>query len=267
MTAPRYDFHVHTHYLGCANETMQVSAIIQECERLGVRAMGITDHLNRPDQVGLHRAIRDDILRLQTNMDVYFGVELNFTGMDQGFVYDESIRDEIGFQFAIGGIHATYLESYDTERMIEIQHRHHLKTCADPMVQVLVHPYWFSKGEFDRNRWPWFDTMRLVPRAFARELGQASRDTGTAIEINGCANLANPRYDQDYVREYVEYLGVMAEEGAIFSLASDAHDIHRLAGVVSAWNAAEELGLSASQIWRPSGPPLVGGITSGQNIA
>jgi histidinol phosphatase-like PHP family hydrolase len=259
VAIPRYDFHIHTTYLGCANETMTIPAIVAECSRLGLKTLAITDHLNTRDRLPLHENIRDDILALETEIPVYFGVELNFQGRDGDFAYSAQVRDEMGFQFAIGGIHGTYLDTYDLEALIRIQHRHHLRTCEDPLVQVLVHPYWFPRGEFDRQGWPWFETMQHVPNSMAQELGQASKETGTAIEINACANLVNSNYGADYVAEYVDYLGIIAAEGATFSLASDAHDIGQLEAVTAAWNVAEMLGLSEEQIWRPEGEPLVGG--------
>lgn len=257
MSCPKVDFHIHTKYLGCANETMEVADIVRECERLGVTALGITDHLNRPDQIELHNAIREDIQKLETNIDVWFGVELNFTGPDGGFVYSKEIKERIGFQFAIGGIHGTYLDEYDLKRIVEIQHRHHLRTCEDPMVEVLVHPYWFGKGEFDRQGWPWFDSMKAVPEALARELGQASKETGTAIEINACANLVNPAYGEQYVEEYFDYLSIIAEEGATFAIGSDAHRIERLAAIEPAWKMADRLGLADNRIWRPTCAPVI----------
>jgi len=42
MSVPRCDFHVHTKYLRCANETMEIQAILDELERLGATAMGMT---------------------------------------------------------------------------------------------------------------------------------------------------------------------------------------------------------------------------------
>ena len=190
MTHPTYDFHIHTKYLGCANGTMEIPAIVQECTRLGVTALCITDHLNSLDKVDLHVPILQDIQELEDpGIEIYFGVELNYTGYDQGFAFSQEIAERYGFQFAIGGIHATYLDEYDITRMVDIQHKHHLKTCQDPLVQVLVHPYWFSKGEFDRHGWPWFASMKVGPASYVRELAQASKETGTAIEINGKANL------------------------------------------------------------------------------
>ena len=152
MELPKYDFHIHTKYLKCANETMEVRAIIQECERIGVAAVAITDHMKDIETLTLHSDIRRDLEQLNVGIDVYFGVELNFTRCDEGFLYDEDIRDKIGFQFAIGGIHSAYVTNdYDVRKVVDVQHRHHLKTCADPLVEVLVHPYWLSMNEFRRN--------------------------------------------------------------------------------------------------------------------
>jgi len=258
MTCPKLDYHIHTKYLGCANETMEVPAIIAECERLGVTSLAITDHLNSLDRLELHFPIREDLGKLDGGVEVFFGVELNFTGCDGEFVYSGEIRDQLGFQFAIGGIHGTYLEEYDLKKLVDIQHRHHLKTCADPLVNVLVHPYWFGRKPFDDRGWPWFDSMKVVPEAYTRELGRTARETGTAIEINACANLVNPNYSSRYVEEYFEYLAILAEEGCVFALGSDAHDINRLAAIEAAWEMADRLGLTEDRIWRPKCEPMVG---------
>jgi histidinol phosphatase-like PHP family hydrolase len=255
MTRTRYDFHIHTKYLGCANQTMEVPAILDECQRIGVVALGITDHLNSPDQIDLHKEILRDITQADTDIDVYFGVELNFMCQDGPFALDPQLKDRYGFQFAIGGIHATYVDEYDLKKIVDIQHRHHIASCRSPMIDVLVHPYWFSKGEFERKGFPWFDSMKAVPEAYARELGQAARDTGTAIEINAMANLVEMG-GEDFVKQYTDYVAAIAEAGPLFSVGSDAHDIGQLESVTRSWALAERLGLGEDRIWRPSGTPL-----------
>ena len=94
---------------------------------------------------------------------------------------------------------------------------------------------------------------------YLRELGQVAKETGTAIEINGGANLRNPAYSESYVKEYVVYLSILAEEGVQFAMGSDAHDIGRLGDIESVWDVVEQLGLSADRIWRPACSPIVGG--------
>jgi len=258
MQCPRRDYHIHTKYLGCANGTMEVAAIIAECERLGVASLAITDHLNSRERLSDHAPILDDIHALETDVEIFFGAELNFTGEGEGFVFDEEIKAEHGFQFGIGGIHATYLDEYDEKKLVGVQHEHHLRTCRDPMVDVLVHPYWFHKTPFDENGWPWFSSMKVVPESCARELGQASKETGTAIEINTAAIFVNPQYDEAFVAEYADYLAIIAEEGAVFSVGSDAHDIAHLATIEKGWEAVEKLGLPPERIWHPGRKPVAG---------
>ncbi len=258
MISPKYDFHIHTKYLGCANATMEVPDIAKECARLGVQYMGISDHLNSLDKLELHLPIRRDIENLQTTVQVYFGVELNFTGCDQSFAFSREIKEKYDFQFAIGGIHSTYLEQYDPAKMVDIQHRHHLVTCRDPLVDVLVHPYWFPRSEFNRPGWSWFDTMKLVPKQYVRELGQTARQTGTAIEINGSAILKNTDYGREFQEEYFDFLSALAEEGATFSVGSDAHDLGHLAAIQDCWRMVERLHLTPDRIWKPQGIPVVG---------
>jgi len=252
LNCPRYDFHIHCHYLGCANETMQIPAIVAECERIGVTAMAITDHLNTPDKLDLHRPIPGELCACRTDMDLYFGVELNFMSCDGAFAFNEEVKAELGFQFAVGGIHNPYLDTYDAKKLVDIQHRHHLRVCQDPLVDVLVHPYWFWRRPFEDNGWPPFTSMDLVPDAYARELGQAARDTGTAIEINGSMVPGG----SSYVDGYVEYLAAIAEEGAMFSVGSDAHDIGELKRIESTWGVVDQLKLSADRIWSPNVTPI-----------
>ena len=261
MESPKYDFHIHTLYLGCANKTMVVEDIIRECERLGVTSLGITDHLNNLDQLKLHEPIKKDLESIESDIKIYFGVELNYTGCDEEFAYGEEVRDSMGFQFAIGGIHGAYMEEYNAKKLVEIQHRHHLKTCENPLVDVLVHPYWFHKKAFTDKNWPWLETMSIVPESYARELGQVAKETGTAVEINADAILDSPHYSEQFVKEYIDYLAVIAEEGATFSVGSDAHDISRLAPITTAWEAVERLGI-ADRIYHPDGEPFVGGNAS-----
>jgi histidinol phosphatase-like PHP family hydrolase len=142
--------------------------------------------------------------------------------------------------------------------MVEIQHRHHLATCRDPLLDVLVHPYWFSQSEFNRPGWTWFNTMKLVPTQYVRELGQTARQTGTAIEINGAAVLKNSTYGPEFQEEYFDFLSILAEEGATFSVGSDAHDIGHLATIQDCWNMVNRLRLTPDRIWKPKEKPLIG---------
>ena len=253
----KFDFHIHTKYLGCANETMEVDAIAREWERVGCEVIGIADHLNSPDKLELHRLILEDIRKLDTDIPVYFGAELNFTGQGQGFVFSEEIKADCGFQFGIGGVHDTYLDEWNLARAIEIQHRHHLLVCQDPVVDVLVHPWWWKPFEFRTKGFGDFPSAAAVPERLTRELAQAAKGTATAIEINAGANLL--RLPPGHAEAYFEYLSILNAEGVTFALGSDAHKIEQVDDSLAVWEMVERLSIPENRIWRPAGKPIIGG--------
>lgn len=71
---PTWDYHIHTKYLKCANETMEVSAIAKKCQELGVTSLGITDHWRGLEQRDLHMRIKNDLEAVTPKLDIYFFV-------------------------------------------------------------------------------------------------------------------------------------------------------------------------------------------------
>ena len=254
-----YDAHIHTYHCGCANETMTVPAIVEACAAAGNAWIAVTDHLNSAEQLPLHRRILADIRGLERPpLPVYFGVELNFTGPEHPFVWSEQIKADAEFQFAIGGVHSIHVDEFDVDKIIEIQHRHHLLTCEAPGVDILVHPWWFGRHAFKPKGFPFppFETVRAVPESMTRELGQAAVATGTTIEINAGANIFGA--SDDYVAAYTDYMAILADEGVTFSLSTDAHDIGGMDRIALARALFDRLDLGDDRLWQPTFEPVVG---------
>ena len=250
--APKYDFHIHTNISACAGPAMELAALVAECERLGHECIGITDHLNHPDQLGRVASLLEAVRRLETPIEVYFGTESNYVPEVGGHTLTAQMKADCGFQFAIGSHHNLYLpQGAGLEEIVLTQHRYHLLTCQNLAMDILGHPWRYLKGTLELAGWPATDLRRAMPERLLRELGQASRDTGTAVEINAASFLANPPEGNPYRAGYVEFLQVLREEGATFALGSDAHHVHRLADILPAWELADQLGL-ATRIWRPT---------------
>ncbi|MGQ9731229.1 MAG: PHP domain-containing protein [Candidatus Zipacnadales bacterium] len=247
------DYHIHTFYQKCGNETLTVEKIIRKAESLNMTSIAITDHLNHRDQLPNFHFIRRDIEQIATDLEVWFGCELNFDRCDGAFVYDEQVREEYGFQMAIGGIHSTYSDSQDPLEIIDIQQRHHMRTLQDPLVDVLVHPYWFGKAEIDKRSPEWWqDLMENFPEDRITELAQASAAHNCAIELNSSAIFHNHNYNEGFQRAYVEFIRALAARGALFTFASDAHDISQLGWSDYAEGLLDGLAIPETQVWRPS---------------
>lgn len=255
MPSP-YDFHIHTTYLKCANETMSVPALVRRCESLGLEAIAITDHLNEPSNLPLHMQIRQDLRDIRSDMRIYFGVEVNVIDKGTGAVsIDEAQIRKLGCELVIGGPHASYFTEPDREGIIDLQHRLMLDVIANPLVDVLVHPWWFGAGEFQPGGpMAWFTSMGQIPDWHGREIAEAALAYGTAIEANYAAFFTENQYGQygpAFRESYVEYLAGIAQRGVRISIGSDAHDISWLAGVHEIMALLEGVGVGREQFWTP----------------
>ena len=72
------------------------------------------------------------------------------------------------------------------------------------------------------------------------------------------AILRTKNHDEKFRKQYRDYLAILADEGASFSVGSDAHDIGNLESIRDSWNVVEQLGLSEDQVWQPDCEPMVG---------
>ncbi|MFB3893694.1 MAG: PHP domain-containing protein [Phycisphaerae bacterium] len=254
--ATRFDFHIHTNLSACANRNMTLGAIVARARQVGLDAIGISDHLNRPEQAAANAALLKEIRAMSAAggaaHTIYFGAEVGFSAKLGRHPLTLDLKRELGYQYAIGSHHSPYIDAYDPVKLIDQQHRHHLLTCRDEAMDVLGHPYRLLYEEFQARGWPWFCAIEMVPRGFIRELGQAARDSGTAIEINTTSNLAMKFNPPEYFERYVDYLAALADEGPMFALGSDAHEIEEIDTIALAWQVADRLNLRPERIWRPA---------------
>jgi histidinol phosphatase-like PHP family hydrolase len=223
------DLHLHTALIGCANETMSVPALLQRCEQEGITTIAITDHLNRPDQLPTHLAIRQQLREYRGPVQITWGVEANVADPATGelTITPEQV-EEAGFELVIAGVHASYYTEPDVRGIVDLQHRLMMAVVQSPLVDVLVHPWWFGRGEFASGVMAWMTTLEAWPEAQIRELGQAARETGTAIEMNAEAIITNGQYGPAFQEDYKRVFGILLEEGARFTTGSDAHSINQV---------------------------------------
>jgi histidinol phosphatase-like PHP family hydrolase len=253
MLAP-YDFHIHTTYLKCANETMTVPALVERCAGLGLEAIAITDHLNAPEFLPKHALIKQDLAQTQTDMKITFGVEVNVINKDTGAVsIDEAQLAEGGFGIVIGGPHSSYHSTPDKPAIIDLQHKLMLAVIANPLVDVLVHPWWFGAGEFKPGGpMEWLTDMGQIPDWHAREIADAALAHGCAIEANHSAFFTASQYGEAFRETYPHYIASIARRGVPISISTDAHDINQLDGIHHMMEVLEGVGVTREQLWTPA---------------
>jgi len=255
------DYHIHTHYLGCANATMQVEAIVRRAEELGLRSIAITDHLNTLDRLPDHQKIRDELVRIETGIEVYFGCELNILDLNARLPYGNDVAHEMGFELAIAGVHGTWLDPEDATREAVLARQTDLliKLASSSLVDVVVHPWWFGRADYEGVLAGWLTDMTAIPKEMTRDFAQAAADNAVAIEVNACASLLPDYYPESLRNSYIDYVAQLYDYGATLSIASDAHDISRLGATALVEDLLERIGVTDERLWRPSLPPRVTG--------
>ena len=256
------DYHIHTKYLKCADETMTVPAIVRRCEELGLTSIGIADHLNFRENYYQFAYIKQDVVALDTDLEVFFGVEINLLNGEGEIPYDEAMRDALGFEFAIGGPHGAYVDHDDRTKIVETHHRFLCQFAADPLIDVVVHPWWFNKGEFEEKGLRWFEDMSDIPDELTIEFAEIARQHQTAIEVNPRASYESPRYGDRFHEDYKRYIALLNEQEVTFALASDAHNIKSLGASRRGDAFLEELGVPDERIWTPENAKVKSRATS-----
>ncbi len=252
------DLHLHTAHVGCANQTMSVPALLARAEELAYTQIAITDHYNGPHHGEAQKAIRADLRGYAGPLAITWGVEWTVADAATGALTgDEATVAEYGWEFVIAGPHGRYGET-DPDAIIATQHRLMLATMRNPLVDVLVHPWWFSRVEFEPGKaMEWFTDMSRIPDWHAEELAAMSVETGTAIEMNADAILHQTTYTPAFHEDYLAYMARLCELGATFTVASDAHDIGQVEFAKDAGRFLAQAGVPDSRIVVPR-PSVLG---------
>ena len=256
------DYHIHTHYVGCANETMTIPAILARCRETGRTSIAITDHCDKDWQLEKNRLIRDELERTDPGgIEVFFGCEINIQNLDAEFTLDQDGKRRERFELVVAGVHSTWFEDGKATlpQIIERQNELMCKVASDPVVDVLVHPWWFPRAEIQSLLSAGFTSTSLIPDELTRELAKACLDHNTAVELNAAAILMNPVYPDSFKRSYKDYMARFVELGCLIALSSDAHDLRHLDGIVAGEAMLEEIRIPETQVWRPSTPAAVTG--------
>lgn len=211
------DLHCHTTW---SDGTLTLDELAAFAERLGARALGISDHsgslrIARGLDAAAVRAQWEDIARVQK---AHPGLRL-IKGTECDILADGSLDHppEIlaGFDYVIGALHSKLRqpEAVQTERV--------LAALEDPRLTILGHPTTRVPG----RRPPAHLDLDRVFRAAA--------DAGVALEVNG--NRGRLDLDVPLARRALR-------AGARLSVGSDAHHARELLAFVEARRMAAEAG-------------------------
>ena len=243
------DWHVHCD--ASYDASLPLRQILKDAAALGIRQVGITDHLNfnDPSFLGdIHRSAAQ-VHALQAQFpQLVLGVELTpiekplfdhiaRTGTREGFVPPAAptpypielalTREELmalGVRYAVGGSHWRVDVPYarqlpaDRDACIREWFRQQLWLACDDRVTVLAHPWYIGSGL-------WYDDFDVIPRSMNDELAAAVKQHGKYVEC--CEGmLCDPLASERFRRQYAEFLRGLFELGIPLTYGSDSHDVY-----------------------------------------
>ena len=220
-----------------------------------IDVVGITDHLMGHKDIALLKQTREELLRFRANCrstTMLFGVEVCEIGPDGSTLLDAHLADELGFELVIGGVHETHMHCGASLADVAVtQHRHHIMMMENPLIEILVHPWWLDRNEFERLGIAWPDDMSFIPEALSMELAHASRRTNTCIEISTMSGFRNADTSARFKHDLLAYYQLLNREGALFAIGSDAHELSEMGSFADAVQIIKMIGIGEDRLWQP----------------
>jgi len=256
------DYHIHTHHCHCANASMTIPAIISRCRELERTSIAITGHRDNEEAARNNQLVRLELEQADTQgLEVFFGCEVSIKNHKGELPITEAQAKSEGFEVIIAGAHGSmYYEHEATlEKVINLHMKISTIVAANPIVDVVVHPWCF--GEF--NSWPWFKeqfkTLEIVPDELTCRFAKTCVENDTAVELNVLSSILWDALTDEFKESYKRFIVRLLELGCSISLGTDAHHIPDLESIYEGEKVMEELKIPESRIWRPRVVPKVAG--------
>jgi putative hydrolase len=234
------DYHTHSTYSGDAKGSIKEN--VDAAKKKGLREIAITDHgpkhigygVKKKDIKKIRKEI-DELNRVNTDIEVKFGLEANIIGIDGKIDVDEEIREELdillaGFHFGsmpdkliegakiqIYNVLSPLLPSIERKSRV-INTKSVVEALKKYDIDILTHPG--AKASID-----------------TKEVARAAVENDTALEINS---------SHGYMT--VEYIKIAMKEGAKFVISSDAHRPEDVGNVKKGIERAVQANLSVERI-------------------
>lgn len=251
---PRTDLHLHaTHYrLEGARPEMTVANILRRVESEGYVTAGIVEHLDTNPKhplsclEALVAEFRAAASARSSSLNVYVGAELDYQGDAISIPDAPAIKERLGLDYCLGGVHGLGEGVTGAQTFIEDHHRRLMGIAACPYVDVVVHPWcgghsYARRGRIEGWRFEW------IPERYLVELIDAARQSGKAIELNTKVldDVDDPAFQH--------YLGLLRASGVPVTVGSDAHSMERVGNVDPLNALLRDAGFGPERLWRPDG--------------
>lgn len=247
LQAGRSDFHVHSNVSGDTAKNATLENIIAVARGLGMREIGITDHVlalgdennglrARPDDEASHHALCRAIRETRSPVKVYASWEVDyFDGGPSGGRYSfDPERHLASLDYVLLAHHAmSHVIDEPVEFLGRYMVRIMMEMAREPYANIIAHPFYARADKHGA-------ILASIDDEAIAEVFHAIRENGKAAEITPYQFNADLR-DVDQMRRVYS---IARSTGVKFTLDSDAHGLWDMAEGLRCSYVLSDLGFS-----------------------
>lgn len=217
-----YDLHIHTAYCGHAPPEMNVQAILQRSDDMGLKTIAITDHVFCEDDLAKIDTIRNEASEIESNCEVIIGAEVDVdaTYWDGRLVTDK--LDHLDYVIAslhyLPGVgiypHSPADNPLGPELLFDRWKSSLMGLLTNPKVDTLAHPGRMIAASIDLDVW-WPNIL-----AVCAEAAKLSAKNNIAWEMN---ELTGYRLAEYWQQQWYKISKIALDAGVKLVYGSDAH--------------------------------------------
>ncbi len=284
------DYHIHSRHSPEEECTSTFRQIIEKAVSVGVRRLGISDHLHANLSVPALEASRaefDEVIvdfnKKFPGVSFHFGVEVSclrewdlteneklgengsLYGVQEGGPWKDTplaiylpkeLKEKLKFEYVIGGAHRPLGAPARQKAVIRSYHRQNMFLANHPDVDIVAHPWWWRGCYWENNLGlPWLADFSVIDDSLHREFAEAVAKNHKAVEINAVAILLNKKYPKSFASEYLTYLEKLKDWGVRFSIGSDAHKLPDVGASLNVIDSLKQIGITPKMLWHPTHDP------------
>ena len=230
-----HDFHIHSHFSSCANESAAVGHYVNKARELGLTKIGFADHMWDAAISGANGwyknqnfehilQLKKEIAAVDTDgLKIYFGCETEYDLTNKGVAISQEVAKQLDFLLVPNShTHITMPKDYYTpyqkhaDFMVEAFYDI-VNSNVSKFITAIAHPFFAVGCPYDNRA-----LFELISDARFEDMFKIAKEKDIALEINlGCYK--NRKLAEIYADPSLRMYRIAKDVGCKFTIGSDSH--------------------------------------------